>query len=310
MSVKVENLTKIYGTQKAVDDISFEVGNGQVLGFLGPNGAGKTTTMKIITCFIPQSAGKAYVCGHDVEKESIEVRKKIGYLPENNPLYLEMYVKEYLGFVASVYKVGNAKNRIEEMIQLTGLKDEQKKKLGQLSKGYRQRVGLAQAMLHNPEVLILDEPTSGLDPNQLVEIRSLIKSMGKEKTVILSTHIMQEVEAICDRVIIINKGKLVANNTVEQLQQKAKGTQIIKVEFKEQVEKEQLQSIEGVSEVNNKANNVWLLSGQQGKDLREAVASFAKENELTVLTMQLEESRLEEVFQKLTSPLSPPKEEK
>ena len=300
MSVKVKNLSKIYGVQHAVDDISFEASRGQVLGFLGPNGAGKTTTMKIITCFIPQSAGKAFVCGYDVEKDSMDVRKRIGYLPENNPLYLDMYVKEFLGFAAKVYKLGqNSKKRIEEMIELTGLRDEQKKKVGQLSKGYKQRVGLAQALLHDPEVLILDEPTSGLDPNQLVGVRSLIKSLGKEKTVILSTHIMQEVEAICDRVIIINKGKLVADDSVEHLIQRVKGTQVIKVEFKEPVKQEELQKIAGISDVKKAADELWLFSGQ-GKDLREVIAAYAKEKNLTVLTMQMEESKLEEVFQQLT----------
>ena len=300
MSVKVKNLSKIYGVQHAVDDISFEASRGQVLGFLGPNGAGKTTTMKIITCFIPQSAGKAFVCGYDVEKDSMDVRKRIGYLPENNPLYLDMYVKEFLGFAAKVYKLGqNSKKRIEEMIELTGLRDEQKKKVGQLSKGYKQRVGLAQALLHDPEVLILDEPTSGLDPNQLVGVRSLIKSLGKEKTVILSTHIMQEVEAICDRVIIINKGKLVADDSVEHLIQRVKGTQVIKVEFKEPVKQEELQKIAGISDVKKAADELWLFSGQ-GKDLREVIAAYAKEKNLTVLTIQMEESKLEEVFQQLT----------
>src|SRR3954463_11059245 len=201
MSIKVNNITKLYGEQKALDDVSFEVSSGQVVGFLGPNGAGKSTMMKIITCFIPQTAGAITVCGFDVTDQSIEVRKMVGYLPEHNPLYPEMYVKEYLDFVAGVYKMENRKKRIDEMVEMTGLQVEQKKKIGALSKGYRQRVGLAQAMIHNPEVLILDEPTSGLDPNQLVEIRELIKSIGKEKTVMLSTHIMQEVEAVCDRVI-------------------------------------------------------------------------------------------------------------
>jgi ABC-2 type transport system ATP-binding protein len=207
MSVKVNELTKIYGTQKAVDQVSFEAKKGEVLGFLGPNGAGKTTTMKVITCFIPQTSGEVTVCGFDVEKESMEVRKRIGYLPEHNPLYKEMYVKEYLRFIGGMHKIKNLNSRIDEMIQMTGLEREQHKLIGTLSKGYRQRVGLAQAMIHDPEVLILDEPTSGLDPNQMAEVRQLIKDIGQEKTVVFSTHIMQEVQKLCDRVIIINKGK-------------------------------------------------------------------------------------------------------
>ena len=223
MSVVVENLTKIYGTQKALDDVSFNIQSGEIVGFLGPNGAGKSTMMKIITCFLPQTSGNASVCGFDVSEQSLEVRKNIGYLAENNPLYLDMYVKEYLGFIAGMHHIPDAKKRIAEMIDITGLAVEQKKKIGALSKGYRQRVGLAQAMMHNPKVLILDEPTSGLDPNQLQEIRNLIVQIGKEKTVILSTHIMQEVEAVCNHVIIINKGKIVANDTLAGLREKNNG---------------------------------------------------------------------------------------
>ncbi|WP_256011353.1 ATP-binding cassette domain-containing protein [Desertivirga xinjiangensis] len=211
MSVKVEQLTKVYGEQKAVDQISFTAHAGRVLGFLGPNGAGKSTTMKIVSCFIPPTAGRASLCGFDVAKDPMEVRRNLGYLPEHNPLYLDMYVKESLSFIANIHQLANKKRRIDEVIELTGLRAEQHKKIGALSKGYRQRVGLAQAMIHDPQVLILDEPTSGLDPNQLIEIRNLIKTLGETKTVILSTHIMQEVEAICDDVVIINKGKVVAN---------------------------------------------------------------------------------------------------
>ena len=217
MSIIVKSLSKTYGSQKAVDDISFEAKSGKILGFLGPNGAGKSTTMKILTCFLPQTSGFASVSGFDVSTQSLEVRKRLGYLPESNPLYHEMYVKEFLNFVSDTYQITNKKERILEVIGLTGLEKEQHKKIGQLSKGYKQRVGLAQAIIHNPEVLILDEPTSGLDPNQLIEIRKLIKDLGKTKTVILSTHIMQEVEAICDEVIIINKGKIVANDTLNGL---------------------------------------------------------------------------------------------
>ncbi|MBD3750491.1 MAG: ATP-binding cassette domain-containing protein [Sphingobacteriales bacterium] len=217
MSIKVDTLSKVYGTQKAVDAISFEASAGKILGFLGPNGAGKSTTMKMLTCYLPASAGKAMVCGFDIASQSLEVRKNIGYLPESNPLYHEMYVKEFLYFVGNTYHLKNLKQRVEEVIAATGLGIEQHKKIGQLSKGYKQRVGLAQAIIHDPKVLILDEPTSGLDPNQLIEIRKLIKELGKTKTVILSTHIMQEVEAICDEVIIINKGKIVANHSLKGL---------------------------------------------------------------------------------------------
>ncbi|TKB95985.1 ATP-binding cassette domain-containing protein [Pedobacter cryophilus] len=217
MSIKVKALSKTYGTQKAVDQITFEASPGRILGFLGPNGAGKSTTMKMLTCYLPQTAGEATVCGFNIASQSLEVRKRIGYLPESNPLYQEMYVKEFLYFVAHIYHISNIKERVNEVILATGLVKEQHKKIGELSKGYKQRVGLAQAIIHNPEVLILDEPTSGLDPNQLIEIRKLIKELGKTKTVILSTHIMQEVEAICDDVIIINKGKIVANDSLENL---------------------------------------------------------------------------------------------
>jgi ABC-2 type transport system ATP-binding protein len=222
MSIRVESLTKVYGKQKAIDGISFSAEPG-VLGFLGPNGAGKSTTMKILTCFIPQTGGKASVCGFDVETESLEVRKHIGYLPESNPLYLDMYVKESLAFIAGIHKMASPQRRIADIIEQTGLGPEQHKKIGQLSKGYRQRVGLAQAILHDPEVLILDEPTSGLDPNQLIGIRQLILDLGKTKTVVLSTHIMQEVEAVCNQVIIINKGNIVADDSLEGLRSKNKG---------------------------------------------------------------------------------------
>jgi ABC-2 type transport system ATP-binding protein len=223
MSIRVESLSKVYGAQKAVDGISFSAEPG-VLGFLGPNGAGKSTTMKILTCFIPQTSGTASVCGFDVIAQPLEVRRRIGYLPESNPLYLDMYVKESLGFIAGIHKLQEPEARIATTIEQTGLGPEQHKKIGQLSKGYRQRVGLAQAILHNPEVLILDEPTSGLDPNQLIGIRQLITELGKTKTIILSTHIMQEVEAVCDKVIIIDKGKIVANDTLQGLRQQNNGS--------------------------------------------------------------------------------------
>jgi ABC-2 type transport system ATP-binding protein len=218
MAVRVEKLSKVYGDQTVVDSISFDIKKGEVVGFLGPNGAGKSTTMKMICGYIPVTAGKAFVCNEEVATHVLNTQKRIGYLPESNPLYMDMYVKEYLSFLAGVHQVKDAEKKINDIIESTGLKVEEKKKIGALSKGYKQRVGIAQAMLHNPEVLILDEPTSGLDPNQIVEIRDLIKKFGKEKTVILSTHIMQEVEAMCDRVIIINKGKIVADDSLEKLQ--------------------------------------------------------------------------------------------
>jgi ABC-2 type transport system ATP-binding protein len=301
MSIKVEHITKLYGGQKALDNVSFEVGTGQVVGFLGPNGAGKSTMMKIITCFIPQTSGSAKVCDYDVTEDTIEVRKNVGYLPEHNPLYSEMYVKEYLDFVCGVYHLnGNRKERIDEMIEMTRLQGEYKKKIGTLSKGYRQRVGLAQAMIHNPKVLILDEPTSGLDPNQLAEIRSLIKDIGKEKTVMLSTHIMQEVEAICSRVIIINKGKIVADESTEILQQKSVSGNIIIVEFDKAPDKNALRNIPGVKKTEHQHGNVWRLVSGKGADIRPDVFNFAVSNQLTVLSLRKEEQSIEDIFQQLT----------
>lgn len=300
MSVTVKNLTKIYGAQKAVDNINFEAPKGQVLGFLGPNGAGKSTTMKIITCYIPQTKGEVRVCGHDVVEESQEVRKKIGYLPEQNPLYKDMYVKEYLEFVGSVHKVPKKQARIREMIGQTGLNSEQHKKIGALSKGYRQRVGLAQALLHDPEVLILDEPTSGLDPNQLVEIRALIKELGKEKTVVFSTHIMQEVQAICDRVIIINKGNIVADDPIDKLQDRVKATVSVKVEFLEKVAEKLLLQIPGVMDVQKQQRNAYLLSTNGKIDVRPELFHMAIKNNLTLVELFKERSSVEDVFQQLT----------
>jgi ABC-2 type transport system ATP-binding protein len=297
MSVSVKNITKLYETQKALDNVSFEVNSGEIVGFLGPNGAGKSTMMKIITCYIPQTSGSASVCGSDVTENTIEVRKNVGYLPEHNPLYLDMYVKEYLEFVAGIHGLKNATGRINEMIGLTGLELEKRKKIGALSKGYRQRVGLAQALIHNPRVLILDEPTSGLDPNQLVEIRTLIREIGREKTVILSTHIMQEVKAICDRVIIINKGKLVADEKADALQS-SKGEEIIIVEFDRSVEEEKLNSIDGIDRAQEISSNKWKLTART--DIRPALFSFAVKEGLTVLTLQKQEENLEDIFQKLT----------
>ena len=301
MSISAKNISKLYGTQKALDNVSFEVGLGQVVGFLGLNGAGKSTMMKILTCFIPQTSGTASVCGYDVNEESIEVRKRIGYLPEHNPLYPEMYVKEYLEFIAGVYKLkGNIRDRVQEMISITGLQVEQKKKIGALSKGYRQRVGLAQALIHQPEVLILDEPTSGLDPNQLAEIRTLIKSIGKERTVLLSTHIMQEVEAICDRVIIINKGKIIIDENTSVLRIKPRKTDVVIIEFEKPVENKDLLKINDISEAVKVKENTWRISGKDETDIRSSLFKWAVENNHTILSMQKQEQRLEDIFQQLT----------
>lgn len=298
--ISVKNITKIYGTQRALDDVSFEINSGQVIGFLGPNGAGKSTMMKIITCYIPQSSGEVSVCGFDVTEQSIEVKKIVGYLPEHNPLYPEMYVKEYLNYICGVYKFEGKKDaKIKELIEVTGLSVEQNKKIAALSKGYRQRVGLAQALIHDPKVLILDEPTSGLDPNQLTEIRALIKSIGKEKTVVLSTHIMQEVEAICDRVIIINKGKIVANENTSVLQKSRVSGEIILVEFDQPVSANQLLSIDGVLSSENTSGNNWRLKVRD-LNARGAIFKWAVANNLTALSLQVEEQKLEDVFQELT----------
>jgi len=300
MSVVVNNLTKIYGEQKAIDHISFEVHKGEVMGFLGPNGAGKTTTMKILTCFMPQSSGEATVCGFDTKKDSLEIRKRIGYLPEHNPLYKDMYVREYLAFMAGIHQLENPSQKVANIIERTGLGPEQNKLIGALSKGYRQRVGLAQAMIHNPEVLILDEPTSGLDPNQLIEIRRLIKELGQEKTVIFSTHIMQEVKAICDKAIIINKGNIVANDTIEFLQSHATEESNIVVEFAETIGIEQLKKIKSVKSIKSLGQNRWKITTPQDVDIRKEIFLFAVSNNLTLLELLREISSVEDVFQKLT----------
>jgi len=315
MSIIVKDITKIYGAQKALDSVSLEIMPGEIVGLLGPNGAGKSTLMKILTCFIPPTLGEASVCGFDVLEQSIEVRKKVGYLPENNPLYLDLYVREFLEFIIGIrfsapgnrhsLKEGSklkskTEKRIAEIIDLTGLGPEQHKKIGALSRGYRQRVGIAQALLHNPEVLVLDEPTSGLDPNQLLEIRSLIKKIGKEKTVMLSTHIMQEVEAICDRAVIIHKGKIVADEQTKDIRKIISSKNMIKVEFGSSVESVQLLNIPGVREVNKLSDCSFQLSADGLTDIRADVFKFAVNNQLTVLSLQKEEQKLEEVFQKLT----------
>lgn len=300
MSIEVKNVTKIYGEQKALDGVSFTVEPGHIVGFLGPNGAGKSTMMKIITCFIPQTAGNVSVCGYDVIENPIDVKRQVGYLPEHNPLYLDMYVKEYLDFVGGVYKVNDRKARVNEMIDMVGLGIEQNKKIGALSKGYRQRVGLAQAMIHDPKVLILDEPTTGLDPNQLEEIRGLIKNIGREKTIMLSTHIMQEVEAICDKTIIINHGKIVANDKTQDLRNQQVKQIVLTVEFDKSVNVKDLQKIEGVLQVKKSNNNVWLFEIKDDA-VRNNIFQFAMQKEIVVLSVQKETQSLESVFKKLTT---------
>ncbi len=303
MSIVVQGVTKYYGEQKALDNISFEIKTGEIVGFLGPNGAGKSTMMKIITGFIPPSSGKVLVNGVDTSESSIEIRKKIGYLPENNPLYPEMYVREYLNFTVSLYNSDiPAKKQIDNIIEVTGLAPEQKKKIGSLSKGYRQRVGLAQALIHNPDVLILDEATTGLDPNQIVEIRNLIRDAGREKTVMLSTHIMQEVEAICDRVIIIDKGVIVADEEKKDIYSKiARTSQVVLVEFDREPDESLLKALPGVVSAGRDKGNNWIIEASGDQDIRPAIFAFAVSNNLGVLSLQKKENNLEEVFRLLTN---------
>lgn len=297
MSIEVENISKVYGKQKALNHVSFKINKGEIVGFLGPNGAGKSTMMKILTTYIPATDGKAQVSNFDVSSNSKKVQKVVGYLPEHNPLYLEMYVREYLNFNAGVYQI--PKSRIEEVIELTGLSPEAHKKINQLSKGYRQRVGLANALLHNPEVLILDEPTTGLDPNQLVEIRQLIKSLGKEKTVLLSTHIMQEVEAICDRVIIINKGEIVADKKLNELRESKQQTVV--VEFDYRVEEAFLKALPKVKSVLNTHDFIYEITFTTTDDMRSIVFDFAHDNKLKILQLNQKNESLESLFRELTS---------
>ena len=301
MSISVKNISKVYGDQYALRNVSMEIPKGQIVGFLGPNGAGKSTLMKIITCFIPQTEGMINVCGLSVTEEALAVKKLIGYLPEHTPLYQDMYVKEYLSFIAHLHKVPHRKDRVDEMIEAVGLTLESHKRIAALSKGYQQRVGLAQALIHDPEVLILDEPTSGLDPNQLEDIRVLIKRLGSEKTVMLSTHIMQEVEAICDRVIIINKGEIVADDSAKNLQSQTTAKLVIRVEFDKAISTKKLQTISGVSIVNPIEDNLFLLEPKSKIDLRPAISKFANENGLLILTLQKEEHSLEQAFKKVIS---------
>ncbi|MBE7647072.1 gliding motility-associated ABC transporter ATP-binding subunit GldA [Tenacibaculum finnmarkense] len=296
MSIQLTEISKFYGSQKAVNNISFDAQKGEIVGFLGPNGAGKSTSMKILTGFILPSEGTVFVSGIDVLKNPIEAQKKIGYLPEHNPLYLEMYVREYLQFQAGIYKV--SKTKIAEVIEKVGLTSEAHKKIGQLSKGYRQRVGLAAAILHNPEVLILDEPTTGLDPNQLVEIRELIKELGKDKTVLISTHIMQEVEAVCTRVIIINKGKIVIDKPIAEL--KTSKEQIIKVTFDYKLEEQFIQRLPNIVHYKNTVENNWILTFETSEDMRPVIFDFAQENGLKILGLNTENKNLESLFRELT----------
>ncbi|SFD27070.1 gliding motility-associated ABC transporter ATP-binding subunit GldA [Flavobacterium phragmitis] len=297
MSIEVNSISKSYGEQKALNEISFKIEKGEIVGFLGPNGAGKSTLMKILTTYLLADSGSALVNGHDVMTNEKEVQRSIGYLPEHNPLYLDLYVREYLAFNADVYNV--PKSRIEEVIQLTGLTPESHKKISQLSKGYRQRVGLANALLHDPEVLILDEPTTGLDPNQLMEIRNVIKNAGKNKTVFLSTHIMQEVEAICDRVIIIDKGQIVADNKLDHLVTADK-EQVIEVEFDYKVEEQLLAKLENISSYINTHDMTWELTFITEKDMRPAIFDFANENGLKTLQLNQKNKNLEAVFREIT----------
>lgn len=298
MSIELKGVTKIYENQKAVDNISIHLKAGEICAFLGPNGAGKTTTMKMITGLIPAESGEILVMGQDIKKNPIEIRKHIGYLPENNPLYTEMYVREYLNYVARIYlPKKEVKGSVENAIKLTGLNKEEGKKISQLSKGYKQRVGLAQALIHNPDILILDEPTTGLDPNQIVEIRELIKMVGKDKCVMLSTHIMQEVEAICDRVIIIKDGKIVADDTANKIVHSSK---IIKigVQFTKEINKDELALLDGIISIESKDNKGFILNCS--KDIRENIFLFAVTHKLTLIEIQLLQENLESVFKELT----------
>lgn len=301
MTIELQNITKLYGTQKALDNISLSINKGEITGLLGPNGAGKSTMMKIICCYLPPSEGRASVYGFDVMEEPLKVKSHIGYLPEHNPLYTDMYVREYLKYTAGIFKMKSGIDaRIDEIIELTGLQIEQNKKIGALSKGYRQRVGLAQALIHDPDVLILDEPTTGLDPNQLVEIRELIKKIGKEKTVLLSTHIMQEVEAICDRVIIINNGKLVADEATSDLSKLLQSSEVITVEFDKEIEVSKLLAVEGVKHVQAIHSKLFDVTSEETSDIRKTLFNWAVQNDIQILSMNKKDSNLEHIFHQLT----------
>ena len=300
MSISVSNLTKQYGAQTAVNNISFKVDKGEIVGFLGPNGAGKSTTMKMITGYLAADGGHIEVCGIAANENSTSSKEKIGYLPEANPLYFDMYVREYLSFIAGIHKVADSKKRIEEVITTVGLTPEAHKKIGQLSKGYKQRVGLAAAMVHNPEVLILDEPTSGLDPNQIVEIRNVIKALSKDKTILFSSHIMQEVEAICDRVIIINKGNIVANDRMSNLQQYHSGLQQVTVVFKEELAADELKKLPMVSSVTQDSAFSFQLSTSDAEAVKKQLLQLSIEKNLNIVSLQSQSQSLENVFRELT----------
>ena len=300
MSIKVEDISKFYGSQEALSHINFEAKKGEIIGFLGPNGAGKSTMMKILTAYISASSGRAEVAGFDVVEEGIEVKKRIGYLPEHNSLYTDMYVKEYLHFVASMYGIPNKEERIKETIKLVKLELEQHKKIEELSKGYRQRVGLAAAIIHDPEVLILDEPTTGLDPNQLAEIRSLIMNIGKEKTVLLSTHIMQEVEAMCSRVLIINRGKIIADKSTKDLKRSFSEQDLLEIEFDKEIEVSKLEKAFPSISIDFKGNNKYRITNSTGEDIRAKLFEWAVKNELSILSQREIENNLEDVFKQLT----------
>jgi ABC-2 type transport system ATP-binding protein len=300
-AVEIKNISKFYGTQQVLDNVSFTLEKGEVVGLLGPNGAGKSTLMKILTSFIPPHSGSARILGMDVQAEALKIRKLVGYLPENNPLYPDMYVREYLAFVLKMYATGfSVKKRVDEVVKLTGLEPEQHKKIGMLSKGYRQRVGLAQALIHDPPVLILDEPTTGLDPNQLAGIRSVITALGEEKAILLSTHIMQEVEAVCHRVVIINKGRVVADDTVDFLSQETSGSGRYKLELKEQISPEQLLSIKGVVSAKAVSPTVWILQTQSQEDIREDIFRFVVTQGLHLLSLSGNKENMEDIFRQLT----------
>lgn len=302
MSIVVESLSKVYGSQHAVDGISFSVAEGEILGFLGPNGAGKSTTMKIATGYLPPTSGTVKVGGYDVTESALEVKRIVGYLPEHNPLYTEMYIHEYLEFIGELHGLRGKQleERKAEMVKLCGLEREQHKKIGALSKGYRQRVGLAQALIHDPQVIILDEPTTGLDPNQILEIRGLIKTISKNKTVIFSTHIMQEVQALCDRIIIINKGKIVADKRVTELQSGTAGQVTLMVEFSANIAPDLLKGIEGVTDVKAMGEGKYLVKSHPSKDIRGEIFNLAAANKLTLLGLVQEKDSLEDIFQQLT----------
>ncbi len=299
MSIEATNVTKFYGEQAALGDVSFSVKRGEIVGFLGPNGAGKSTMMKIITCYLPPSAGEVKVAGHDIYTDSLKVRKKVGYLPETNPLYPEMYIREYLTFVAGIYGIKNKKARVQEMIEMVGLTPESHKRISELSKGYRQRVGLAQALIHDPEVLILDEPTSGLDPNQLDDVRDLIRKIGKEKTVLLSTHIMQEVEAICNRVIIIKKGKIVADSPVSIIKAES-DTKLIILHLDKSINLEKIKAISGVEKIETVEKGKYRITASKGQSVLSKLNALATLENAEVEELRKEERSLEEVFKTLT----------